>query len=173
MNVRRIPGLVAAYVALVLVYLLTLGSRDPLDVAAGVVFAIAAMLLARPVLVRTNDPEAVAALPSFGRRLAAAPGFIVSAAYEITRSALIVMAFSLGIKPLVRPGIVGVPIGDRTPTGIAVSAMVTTLSPGATLVDVDHERGVMWLHVLDATDPDEVRAAHQRFYQRHQRKIFP
>jgi multicomponent Na+:H+ antiporter subunit E len=37
---------------------------------------------------------------------------------------------TLRLQPLVRPGIVAVPVGDRTPTGVAVWAVVTGL-PGA------------------------------------------
>jgi hypothetical protein len=31
----------------------------------------------------------------------------------------------------------------------------------------------MLLHVIDASDPDEVRRRHQVFYDRFQRKVFP
>jgi multisubunit Na+/H+ antiporter MnhE subunit len=54
-----------------------------------------------------------------------------------------------------------------------VSALTATLSPGEVLVDVDLEKGVMYLHVLDASDPDAVRAAHAELYDRHQRKVIP
>jgi len=66
-----------------------------------------------------------------------------------------------------------VPIGERTTSGVAVSALTTTMSPGEVLVDIDWERGVMLIHVLDARDPDAVRARHLRFYERYQRRVFP
>ena len=31
----------------------------------------------------------------------------------------------------------------------------------------------MYLHVLDASDPDAIRAAHADLYERYQRKVFP
>ncbi len=31
----------------------------------------------------------------------------------------------------------------------------------------------MLMHVLDATDPDAVRARHDEFYDRYQRAVFP
>ena len=79
----------------------------------------------------------------------------------------------LHVRPLNHPGIVAVPIAERSPLGVAVSGLATTLSPGAFLVDVDWEQRVMLIHVLDASDPDEVRADHQRFYRRWQRHVFP
>ncbi|MDP9369920.1 MAG: hypothetical protein M3Q03_16890 [Chloroflexota bacterium] len=32
---------------------------------------------------------------------------------------------------------------------------------------------MLLIHVLDATDPDAVRAEHERFYRRFQRHVFP
>ena len=72
-----------------------------------------------------------------------------------------------------RSGIVALPIGGRTETGVAVSALVATLSPGEVLVDVDRARGVMLVHVMDAADPEEVRRRHEEFYRRYQQRVFP
>jgi multisubunit Na+/H+ antiporter MnhE subunit len=56
---------------------------------------------------------------------------------------------------------------------VAVSALVTTLSPGSFLVDVDWTEGTMLIHVIEASDPDRVRADLETFYQRYQRRVFP
>lgn len=80
---------------------------------------------------------------------------------------------TLGLRPLVRPGIVAVPIGERTPTGIAVWAVITGLPPGSFFADVDGERGVVLIHVLDARDPDAYRREQEEFYRRYQSKVFP
>ena len=80
---------------------------------------------------------------------------------------------TLRLRPLVRPGIVAVPVGDRTPTGVAVWAVVTGLPPGSYFVDVDRERGVVLIHVLDARDPEAYREQQADFYRRYQSKVFP
>jgi multicomponent Na+:H+ antiporter subunit E len=80
---------------------------------------------------------------------------------------------TLGLRPLLRPGIVAVPVGDRTPTGVAVWAVVTGLPPGSYFVDVDRERGVVLIHVLDARDPEAYREEQEDFYRRYQSKVFP
>jgi multicomponent Na+:H+ antiporter subunit E len=54
---------------------------------------------------------------------------------------------------------------------VAVSALVTTLSPGAFLVEADDE--VMLIHLIDASDPDTFRKDCEDLYQRYQRKVFP
>lgn len=79
----------------------------------------------------------------------------------------------LHLRPLDAPGIVLVPIGDRSPLGVAVTGLLVGLSPGSVLLDVDREGGVMLFHVIDATDPDGVRARIERSYQRYQRKVWP
>jgi multicomponent Na+:H+ antiporter subunit E len=78
---------------------------------------------------------------------------------------------TLHLRPLRSTGVVKVPVGERTPTGVAVSALVTTLSPGAFLIEANEE--FMMLHLIDASDPDAVREKHEDFYQRYQRKVFP
>ena len=161
-----------AVATLTALYLATLASAHPLDIAAGVVIAVVALTISRPLLAATATSPAPTQ-PSGWRRLLAAPGFALAVCREIVAGTLAVMGYSLGLRRIERPGIVGIPIGERSATGVAVSALVTTLSPGTTLVEVDEARGVMWLHVLDARDPEGVRAAHQRFYERHQRKLFP
>jgi len=78
---------------------------------------------------------------------------------------------TLGARSQARPGIVAVPVGERTPRGVAVSALCATLSPGEVLVDVDEER--VLYHVINASDPDAIRERHERFYRRYQRRVFP
>jgi multisubunit Na+/H+ antiporter MnhE subunit len=66
-----------------------------------------------------------------------------------------------------------VPIGERSELGVAVTGLLIGLSPGSLLLDVDPERQAMLFHVIDASDPDAVRAQLDRFYQRYQRRVFP
>jgi multisubunit Na+/H+ antiporter MnhE subunit len=54
-----------------------------------------------------------------------------------------------------------------------VTGLATTLSPGSFLVDVEWDKGLMLFHVLDATDPNAIRAGYQHFYERYQRHVFP
>ena len=74
---------------------------------------------------------------------------------------------------MVRPGIVVVPLGERTPSGVAVWAVVTGLPPGSFFVDVDRERGIALIHLLDAREPKAFREQQEEFYRRYQSKVFP
>lgn len=156
-----------ALVLLTLTYALVLGSFQPWDLALGAVVSGALLFVFRGVLL---DGEMRGNL--LGRIVGFFP-FAVVTVWEIVVGTWEVSLITFRLRPLSSPGIVAVPIAERTPTGVAVSAVCTTLSPGAFLVDVDRERGVMLIHVIDASDPEAVREHHQQFYRRYQRKVFP
>lgn len=160
---------ITALIAVTAVYAMTLASIDVWDLLLGAVLGTGLLLTFRPFIFR-NEPlpagtllrRAVMFVPFAGAVIAD----IISGTWRV---ALVV----LHVRPLSRPGIVAVPIGERSSLGVAVSGLASTLSPGSFLVDVEWDQGVMLFHVLDATDADEVRAGYQRFYDRFQRHVFP
>jgi multicomponent Na+:H+ antiporter subunit E len=154
---------------LALVYLMVLTSSDPWDIFIGVMVS-AGLAFAFRGFVAAGRPQPPGTLL---RRFIAFWPYMMAVIWDILQGAWIVVRIVLRVRPLVHPGIVAVPIEDRTPTGVAVSAIATTLSPGTFLVDVDWERGVMLIHAIEAGDPDAVREAHQRMYRRYQRHVFP
>ena len=101
------------------------------------------------------------------------PVLVLVVLRDITMGTWQVAAVVLGVRPLERPGIVVVPLGERSDAGALVSAFVATLSPGEFLVDVDWERREMTFHVLDAREPDRVRERFDVFYRAHQRHLVP
>ncbi len=161
--------IILALILLVLVYALTLASAHPWDLAMGAVAGGLILIVYRQFLF-VGPPVPAATLL---RRVIGFVPFAVVLVWDILRGTWNVTLVVLHVRPLTHPGIVVVPIAERTPLGVAVSSLATTLSPGAFLVDVDWDQGVMLIHVLDATDPDAVRAEHQRFYRRFQRHVFP
>ena len=158
-----------AFLLLVAVYALTLASAHPLDLLAGGVLAAALLVGLRRFLFSGARPAGA----SIARRILSFPRFGLAVATEVARGTWLVALFVSGRRPLARPGIVAIPVGERTRGGVAATALAVTLSPGEVFVDVDWERGVMLLHVLDASDPDAVRRHHAAFYDRHQRAVFP
>jgi len=159
----------AALATLTGVYLLTLASLDPLDALAGAAVAAAALALTRRLTLVGSGAGGVALL---GRLLRFLP-FAAIVLRDVVAGTWTVAAVVLGVRELSRPGIVAVPVGERTETGIVATAIAITLSPGEVFVDLDRERGVMLFHVLDARDPDAVRRRYEHFYQRYQRSVFP
>ncbi len=163
-----------AAVLLTLVYAFVLASFAPWDLALGAALSAALLFVFGDSVF--EDPAsggARARAPALFGRVSAFGPFAAATAWAIAKGTWEVTLVTLHLRGLESPGLVAVPVGERTPTGVAVSALVTTLSPGTFLVDVDDERGVMLIHTIDAGDPDAVREAHQEFYRRYQRKVFP
>jgi multisubunit Na+/H+ antiporter MnhE subunit len=161
--------LALSLVLLTLVYALTLGSLDPWDLLVGAL--IAASLLAffqTTVIGRRPAP-----LPDLPSRLLAFVPFAVRIVRDIGVGTWQVALVMLHLRPLRHPGLVTVPIGDRSHRGVAVTALVTTISPGSFFIDADWERGEMLFHFLDASDPDAIRRDLAHVYQRYQRHVFP
>lgn len=160
---------VSTVVLLAVIYLLTLASSDWVDLLFGVLFGT---LLVAGLAGRLSGAPA-GGRPPIMTRILGFPIFAGAVIADVLAGAWDVTLRVVGLRRLEAPGIVRVPIGDRSDRGVAISALATTLSPGTVFVDVDHERGDMLLHVIDASDPDAVRAQLQRFYDRYQRRVFP
>jgi multisubunit Na+/H+ antiporter MnhE subunit len=158
-----------AVALLVAVYALTLASAQPADLATGAVAASAVLAGLRGF----HFPGGLRPIPGLARRALALPAFVAVTVREVTAGTWAVAMVTLGVRAPRSPGMVEIPLGERTPVGVTVTALAVTLSPGEVLVDVDFERGVMLLHAIDADDPAALAAHHQRLYERYQRAVFP
>lgn len=155
------------------VFLLTLASTDPKDVAIGVVLSFLALFTFRSFLKETQDHEYHERAPSLISRVAHFPLFAIVILKDVLVGTWLVLGYSLGWRKIDASGIIQVPIGDCTPTGVSILAIVTTLAPGSALVDIDWAEAQMLVHVIDASDPDAIRHAIRHFYERYQKGVFP
>ena len=160
---------VVAIVGLTLAYALALGSFHPLDLLFGAGLSAVLVFVSRRFVFEAGPGGG----PSFLRGVAAFVPFSFAVFWEVVVGTWEVTLVTLHLRPLKSPGIVEVPIGERTPTGVAVWAVVTGLTPGTFFVDVDRERGVVLIHVIDAGAPEAFRREQQDFYRRYQRGVFP
>lgn len=165
---RALPSIVL----LTLVYAMVLASFKPLDLLAGALISGALVFgLGRFLFPERGWSGRIQG--GFLRRAAAFPVYAGAVVWDIIQGTWTVALYSVGLKKLQSPGIVAVPIGERTPVGVAVSTLATTLSPGTFLVEVNWERRVMLIHAIEAEDPDAVRDYLEHMYQRYQKKVFP
>lgn len=153
---------------LTLIYVFVLASFYPLDILMGAAFSGVLLYVFRDFLFGGKPKPS----DGFLGRAVALPLFLAASIWDIVKGTWEVTLVVLHVRSP-RPGIIAVPIEERTPVGLAVSAVETTLSPGTYLVDVDRERGVWLIHALDATDPEAVRRDRHDFYERYQRRVFP
>jgi multisubunit Na+/H+ antiporter MnhE subunit len=161
------PRFMLLTLTLTAIYLLVLTSVQPGDVLVGVALSVAIAAASMRTLPggRAGAPLAV--------RLAAAPALAIGTLADIVRGTWHVSLYIVRRGRLERPGIVTVPKGARTPSGVAAWGFLTALSPDEIVVDIDDERGVMLVHVLDASDTEAVRRRHHDTYEQRQRRVFP
>ncbi|HEY6673702.1 MAG TPA: Na+/H+ antiporter subunit E [Rubrobacteraceae bacterium] len=166
---------VAAVVALTLVYALALASFHPWDLIIGAVLSAALLFASRRFVFGADgaiSQPTRRGLPLLGRVAAFVP-FSMAVLRHIVVGTWEVSLVTLHLRPLVKPGLVSVPVGARSSTGVAVWAVVTGLPPGSFFVDVDRERGIALIHLLDAREPEAFREQQEEFYRRYQSKVFP
>lgn len=84
---------------------------------------------------------------------------------DILKGTYQIVMITLGLRPLTHPGIVKIPIGAHTPTGVGPVGFFVTMSPGTFLVDIDWDEAVMLVHAIDASDPDGVRRDAEKYYR--------
>jgi multisubunit Na+/H+ antiporter MnhE subunit len=159
----------ASALALGVLYVLTLVSGDPIDLAIGVLLGTMLVMRLGGRLRLAPDPGVVTP----AQRIVWFVPFVAAVLADIIQGTWDVALRVLHLRRLERPGVVRIPIGERSEHGVAVASLATTLSPGSVLIDVDWERRDLVLHVIDASDPDQVRERLQRFYDRYQRRVFP
>jgi len=67
---------------------------------------------------------------------------------------------------LLRPGIVSYSLSAKTDTEISLLANLITLTPGTLSLQVSEDRGTLYIHALDASDPDGLRRDIERLLER-------
>ena len=157
-------GILLRAAGLVAIYLLVLTSAMPGDVLIGALFALPIAVALRP---RRPDRPAGRALT----RAWAACGLLAQTAFEMVRGSWRVARFCLAGKG--SSGLVEIPQGDRSRVATATWGLLTGEAPDEIPVDVDEQRGVLIVHLVDAADPEAVRARHARTHERWLGQVAP
>ncbi len=152
------------------IYMMVLASFHPWDLFFGAVISGALVYTFRSFVFGDANGGSEP-LPDLVGRIVAFFPFAGAVAWDVAKGTWEVALVVLHLKPLTTSGIIKVPVGERTPGGVAVSALVTTLSPGAFLIEANQE--YMLIHLIDASDPDAFREEREEFYQRYQKRVFP
>jgi multisubunit Na+/H+ antiporter MnhE subunit len=148
-------------IGLAAIYLLVLTSLDPYDIAAGLLLGLVVSIALRT---RGTDGAGVA--------LTGGPRAIIAAMAATAREMVVgswrVVCFCL--RPgSAAPGFVEVPRDGRTRSDLALWGLLTGEAPDEVPVDIDEERDVLLVHLVDARDPDAVRARHRHAHERMER----
>ena len=96
---------------------------------------------------------------AYFRRVFDTVGFVLWFAWELTKANVRMARFTLSPLGAMSPGIVAVPLdGDLTDLEITTLASLISLTPGTLSLDVTPGRDTLYVHTMDARDPDAVRA---------------
>ncbi|MCA9958811.1 MAG: Na+/H+ antiporter subunit E [Anaerolineales bacterium] len=123
-----------------LLYLLLTGNGEVSNLIVGLVLAVGAAALLRPL------PR-----PIIWRRV---PGALLAAVqyvgvllWDLARSGIQVTRIVLSPKLSIEPGVVAIPSGCASELATALSAHAITVTPGEMVVEIDAD-GVMYTHCL-------------------------
>lgn len=161
------------WIALTIVFVLAIASGEPLDVVIGAILAAGTLAMLRGLLWPAGAASRTLTTGEALRRLAAAPIYCAVVVWEITVGTWQVARVVLGLAPIHEPGIVVIPVDDRSEAAAVLTALAATVSPGELVVHHDTERRELHMHLLDASDPDAVRERYRRTYERFQKRVLP
>ena len=150
-------------------YSLTVASFAWEDLAFGAGLTAVLLAMFRNVLLGGPLPSSRRVLVS----IAAFPLVVLGTIREIFTGTWLVAKHVVGIRPLEHPGIVRIPIGERSPVSRGMAGYVITVSPGTFLVDFDNETNEMLVHAIDASDPDALRRHYQSLFLSYERHFVP
>jgi multisubunit Na+/H+ antiporter MnhE subunit len=160
-----VSGVLIRAAALAAVYLLVISSIAPGDLLIAGVLGLATSFALRP---RRRRPQAG---PPAGARALATAASVARTAVEMARGSWRTARFCLGGEA--HPGIVEIPREGRSREGVAFWGILTGEAPDEVVVDIDETRDVLLVHLIDARDPDAVRARHRRERERWQGRAVP
>ena len=158
-------GVLLRAAGLATIYLLVMSSLEPGDVLVGAVLGLLAAFSLRPHRMRRSTIERIAP----HERLGAFGGMVLATLREMIIGSWRVVRFCLG--DAANPGFVEIPRDGRSRRSVALWGVLTGESPDEVPVDVDEARDVLVVHLVDASDPDAVRARHRRAHERWQRRV--
>lgn len=157
---------VVSTLVLAALYLGVLGSVALADIA------IALLLGGLLAIALPSQGELRGAREALSRALLL-PLFVVGVVREVLRGVAGMTLVVLGVRDWRKQGVLEVELSAESTLGITATALVTGLSPGSVVIDIDYARRAMAVHVIDASDPARVQRNQERFYARFQRRVFP
>lgn len=92
---------------------------------------------------------------------------------ELALSTGMVLRAALSPRLGVRPAIVAVPLDMRSREGVVLVANMVTLTPGTTSLHVSEDLRTLYVHAMDAANPEAVARGVREGFERATRKVLP
>ena len=92
-------------------------------------------------------------------------------AFDLTRSAFQVAWFSIRPRPISISSIIQVDLRTRSDLVMTLTSLAITMIPGSFVIEVDRAHTILYLHVLDLKQPDDVEQMRQSVLAQEERII--
>lgn len=92
---------------------------------------------------------------------------------ELALSAALVVRATLSPRLTLRPAIVAVPVTLRSRAAVVLLADMVTLTPGTTSLHVSEDGRTLYVHAMDAPDPEALRASIRDGFEAATRRVLP
>lgn len=90
---------------------------------------------------------------------------------EVVRCGVRVTYLLLHPKLPISPGIIAVPLDVKSDEAITMFAGMITMAPGSISVELSADRKYLFVHALEAADPDKTAAEFKNTFERHIREV--
>ena len=141
-------NLFLANILLAMVWGAVTGAFTPINLVFG--FALGALALS----IIQEQVGSVGYVSRLYRIVALMALFVYELILSATRVAILVLSPNMKLKP----GILAYPLKVDRDLEITMLANLITLTPGTLSVDVSADRKTLYIHALDCSDPDSIRA---------------
>ncbi|UOM34344.1 Na+/H+ antiporter subunit E [Acuticoccus sp. I52.16.1] len=92
--------------------------------------------------------------------------------FELIKSSVNVAAIVLSPSRELQPAIIAYPLDVMSPAEITLLANMITLTPGTLSVDVSDDQSTLYIHAIDAPDPEAVVRDTKASFEKHIKRVF-
>lgn len=92
-------------------------------------------------------------------------------AFDLTRSAFHVAWLSIRPRPITISSIIQIDLRTRSDLVMTLTSLAITMIPGSFVVEVDRPNTIIYLHVLDAKEPEDLETMLQAVFAQEERII--
>jgi len=149
-------------VMLALAWAAVTGSFTLLNFAFGFVLGGVSLILIR---------DQVGSLSHF-RRAFGAVVLALTFVWELVKSSVTVTIIVLSPGRELRPAIIAFPLSVKSDAEITLLANMITLTPGTLSMDVSDDRSTLYVHAIDAPDPDRIIADIKDSFEQQIMRVF-
>ena len=94
-------------------------------------------------------------------------------ARELAGATIDTIGAVLGDRSRLRPAIIAVPLDIKSDAGVTLFADMVTLTPGTTSLEVSEDKQTLYVHALDAEDPETTKTELKSTLERSVRRVLP